>query len=381
MIDTIVLTIPETSFSIRDHDKFNPSTSNLFNANFYRLGSRSNFSCVQNPTKSDLKKGNYKPRLTVTKRMKKGEFEITLRIDFSIPKLLFGNNFDEVDETDFQTVILLLHDKLINMGVFVSHDYLSRADVSAVHFCKNIPYTDYTTPYMILKELSKVNLNQKLDINKTDYRNEGHCLKFHSNSFEIVFYDKLKDLNKAESSEKRSIEKDNSIQFDLFKENKRRNPFEVIRFEVRLNNRSKLRRFFKNIDIYDDLIFYSVFKKHLSQKVLLHFYSKIENIYSLQAYKPKNTKDFLIEIRTMNPKIKLRKLLQMLGLKMAIEEMGIREFRELIKQFGNTNWYRLKRDYSSLIFSQVKSNKILSINNALCNFQPLKLSDFQNNLL
>jgi hypothetical protein len=301
MIDTVVLTISEESFSIFNHNKFNPSTENLFNPNYYRLGSRSNFSCVQNPTKSDLKKGNYKPRLTVTKRMKKGKFEITLRIEFSIPKLLFGNNFDEVDETDFQTVILLLHDKLKNMGVLVSYDHLSRANVSAVHFSKNIPYTNYTTPYMILKELSKVNLNQKLDINQTDYRNEGHCLKFHSNSFEIVFYDKLKDLNKAESSEKRSIEKDNSIQFDLFKEDRRRNPFEVIRFEVRLNTRSKLRRILKNMDIHNDLIFYSVFKKDLSQKVLLHFYSKIESIYSLQAYKPKNTKDFLIEIRTMNP--------------------------------------------------------------------------------
>jgi len=377
MIDTVVLTISEESFSISDHKKFNPSTENLFNPNYYRLGSRSNFSCVQNPTKSDLKKGNYKPRLTVTKRMKKGKFEITLRIEFSIPKLLFGNNFDEVDETDFQTVILVLHDKLINMGVLVSHDNLSRADVSAVHFSKNILLTDFTTPSFILNELSKINLTQKLDINQTDYRNEGHCLKFHSNSFEIVFYDKLKDLNKAKTSEKRAIEKDNFIQFDLFQENKHIKPFEVIRIEVRLNNRTKLKQIFKKIEIQNELTFSSIFHKPLSQKVLLHFFDQIESDYSLLVYKPKTSKDFLTDLKTANPNIKLRKLLQLFGLKTAIEEMGIREFREITKLFGNNTWYRIKKDYSLLKMPlNINCNWIKSLKNALLDFQPLKLPDF-----
>ena len=105
MIDTIVLTIPEESFIINKHEKFSPSTKNLFYPNYYGLGARSNFSCVQNPTKPELRSGNYKPRLTVTKRMSKGEFKIVLRIEFSIPKLLFGNNFDEIEETDFRSAL------------------------------------------------------------------------------------------------------------------------------------------------------------------------------------------------------------------------------------------------------------------------------------
>ena len=112
MIDTVVLIIPEESFSISDHNKFNPSTINLFQPSYYRLGSRSNFSCVQNPTKTELRSGNYKPRLTVTKRMKNREFQITLKIEFSIPKLLYGNNFDEIEETDFQEIIKILTEKI-----------------------------------------------------------------------------------------------------------------------------------------------------------------------------------------------------------------------------------------------------------------------------
>ena len=59
MIDTIVLTLSEQSFSITEHDKFNPSTGNLFYPNYYRLGARSNFSCVQNPTKAELRINMY----------------------------------------------------------------------------------------------------------------------------------------------------------------------------------------------------------------------------------------------------------------------------------------------------------------------------------
>ena len=380
MIDTIALTIPEESFSIIDHDKFNPSTSNLYNSNFYRLGSRSNFSCVQNPKKSDLKKGIYKPRLTVTKRMKKGKFEITLRIEFSIPKLLFKNNFAEVEEKDFQSIILILHHKLASMGVSISYINLSEANVSAVHFSKNVVLTDYKTPFCILKELSKIDLNQKMDINKTDYRNEGHCLKFHSNYFEIVFYDKMKDLDNAKMSGKRAVEEDNLIQLDLFK--KKPKPLEVLRMEVRLNSRTKLKRILKEINAQNNLSFHSIFIERLSQRILMHYFSIIESSFSLLSINIKSTSEFLSEIKIFNPKIKIRKLLQLLGFKSAIEEMGIRGFREFIKIFGANNWYRLKKEYASINFPYQKSDKISIIKKTLLDFKPLKLSESLNeNLL
>ena len=43
---------------------------------------------------------------------------------------------------------------------------------------------------MILKELSKIDLNKMLDLNQTDFRNEGHSLKFRANSFEVSFMKK-----------------------------------------------------------------------------------------------------------------------------------------------------------------------------------------------
>lgn len=148
MIDTIVLTLDENSFEIVEHDKFSPSTEGLyFRSSYYRLGGRANLTCVQNPTSTELRNGIYKPRLTVTKRIDKHhQFQITLKIEFSIPKLLYGNNFDELEDDDFTLVISKLKQSLRDMGVIVSEPVLINAQVSAIHFSKNIPLVDYPTP-------------------------------------------------------------------------------------------------------------------------------------------------------------------------------------------------------------------------------------------
>lgn len=142
MIDTIVLTLKQDMYTIFEPDKFSPSTKGLYDTDtgYYRLGGRSYITCKQNPTPSELKKGIYKPRLTVTKRVSRGgTFEIPLKIEFSIPKLLYGNNFDELTDADFTAVIQKLKAVLKEMGVRVFEHFLINAPVSSVHYSKKYP--------------------------------------------------------------------------------------------------------------------------------------------------------------------------------------------------------------------------------------------------
>lgn len=81
----------------------------------------------------------------------------------------------------------------------------------------------------------------------TDYRNEGHAVRYHANTFEVTFYDKMKDLQKAHYSERRAIERDNRIQFDIFKRNPVPKQLEVLRMEVRLGTRTKIKSLMKQI--------------------------------------------------------------------------------------------------------------------------------------
>jgi len=384
MIDTIVLVLNTGMFTILDHDKFSPSTKGLYSSTdgYYRLGGRSNFTCKQNPTRDELKRGIYKPRLTATKRMNKaGKFEITMKVEFSIPKLLYGNNFDELTDEDFTTVIQKLNTILKSMGVYVFEQNLINAPVSSVHYSKNIILTDYSTPYTYLSQLAKLNINRRLDTNRTDFRNEGHSFKYRANSFEIVFYDKIKDLQQAKVSDKRAEEAENTIQLNIFDTLKKQKPFEVLRMEIRLNKRAKIRQILKKIGKEIEPTFINIFKQDTAQKVLLHFIDEIEESYPpLLTYQYKGLKKCIEELMIANPQLKPTQALELTAFRGLLEEMGVREYREMMKMHGNYHWYNLNNKMKKLNYKSVKSVFSL-LREQIDIFEPVKLLAFQDKML
>lgn len=384
MIDTIVLTLKTGMYTIFEPDYFSPSTRGLTDptAGYYRLGGRSNITCKQNPTHNELKRGIYKPRLTVTKRINRaGNFEIPLKIEFSIPKLLYGNNFDELTDTDFPAVIQILKGVLKEMGVYLFEKNLINAPVSSVHYSKNIALTDYTTPYTYLEQLTKLNINKRLDANRTDFRNEGHSFKYRANSFEIVFYDKIKDLQQARVSEKRAEEKDNALQLNLFDKLIQRKPLEVLRVEIRLNKRQKISQILKKIDREVEPTFTNIFSQDTAKKVLLHYISEIEDAYPpLLTYQYDSPKKFFERLLVANPRLKPTQALELMGFRMLLEEIGVREYRQMTKRHGSYYWYNLNNKMKKLNHTDEISVFSL-LRKQITDFEPLKLLAIQNEML
>jgi len=383
MIDTIVLTLKTGMYTIFEPDYFSPSTRGLTDptAGYYRLGGRSNITCKQNPT-PEIKKGIYKPRLTVTKRINRaGNFEIPLKIEFSIPKLLYGNNFDELTDADFPAVIQKLKVVLKEMGIYLFEKNLINALVSSVHYSKNIALTDYTTPYTYLTQLTKLNINKRLDTNRTDFRNEGHSFKYRANSFEIVFYDKIKDLEQAKISEKRAEEKDNAIQLNIFDVLENKKPFEVIRMEIRLNRRQKINQILKKIGKEVEPTFTNIFNQDTAKKVLLHYISEIEDAYPpLLTYQYDSPKKFFERLLVANPRLKPTQALELMGFRMLLEEIGVREYRQITKRHGSYYWYNLNNKMKKLNYTDEVSVFSL-LRKQITEFEPLKLFAIQGKML
>lgn len=377
MIDTVVLTLSKDMYTILDRDKFTPSAKGLYDP-LGGFGGRSYIKCTQNPTASELRRGIYKPRLTVTKRPSRlGGYDIPLRIEFSAPKMLFGNNFDELSDEDYPSLITRLNTMLKAMGVFIFEDNLMNAPISAIHFSKNIPLTDYTTPYTYIKELTKVNINRRLDTNQTDYRNEGHSFKYRANSFEIAFYDKLKDLEQGKKSEKRAIEKDNALQLGLFDRVSNRTAFEVLRMEVRLGKRQKLKQIINAIGLTMKPTFRNFFSEKVAQKVLLHYLEEIESNYpSVLTYEYDTPEKFFTEFLINNPEKRLTSALKYLAMRILLEKLGVRGFRQLIGRYSDGAWYSLNSDMKKI--KRVKDVSLFDlIRENVISYQPLKLVDFQ----
>lgn len=384
MIDTVVLLLPQHAYQITEPDKFVPSArwiTGISSSAVHGIQSR------QNPTKKELLAGIYKPRLTLFYRHH-GEKQVMLKIELSLPKLFFGNNFQELKQKDLQPLLTKLSATLNQMGVIVDLQELAKAPVSVIHYSKNIKLTDGSTPYHYISKLKESNMRMSLDVNQTDYRNEGHSYKWHCNSYEIVFYDKIKDLENAKLSDKRSMEKDNAIQLNLFPKLAKRNPafaypglparqasaghrkkLEVLRMEVRLNKRQKMKQLFGKLGIKTNLTLKSLFKPAISKKVLLHYLDELENKrLPILDSKIENDKAYLADLVFNNPGLSTKRILQAYGLSKALELVSLPELKVILLKNNRKDWSKFMVEMSSIKIHNT-ANPLLDLKQHISKFR------------
>jgi hypothetical protein len=346
-------------YRITEPDKFRPSARWIKNPLLITSDIRSK----QNTTKKELRHGIYKPSLTLSNCTgPSGLRDIMLKVELSLPKLLFGNNFQELQYKDFSLIVKKLVKKLEAMGVEVDKNILAQAPVSAIHYAKNIVLKDGSTPFHYIQKIKESNISVALDTNQTDYRNDGLSYKWHCNSYEVVFYDKIKELEKAKQSSKRTIEKDGALQIKFLDRLTCRKKLEILRMEVRLNKRQKIKQLFAKLGIKSDLTFRNLFKPATAKKVLLHYLDELESKRpALLDYKAKDDEALLAVLCFNNPELRPKQILQMFGLKKALEFMTPRELRVLFSRFHSR---RLQR-----FMAEIKKVKLPNDNNSFGNFR------------
>ena len=168
MIDTVCLLIPKDKMIY------------LSGASSWELHSKTDQyeKYVRNPSKAEKDTGKYFPKITGYKRRMSQDANV--RLEFSAPKLLFLNNLDELENSDFPSAIEVLQERLKTMGVVVQKQVLENASVCSVHFSKNILLENgYTSNYLI-SEINKVNLRKSFDFAKTRFMNDGQSLYAHT---------------------------------------------------------------------------------------------------------------------------------------------------------------------------------------------------------
>ncbi|MFZ5954409.1 MAG: hypothetical protein ACOYT8_04925 [Candidatus Dependentiae bacterium] len=368
MIDTIVITLSRDLFEITDPELFIPSAAWALSKKIER-GMQSK----QNPLKKELTKGIYKPRLTLAYRYNLlGKPEIILKIELSLPKLVFGNNFSELRYKDFPSIINKLVATLQAMGICTTSTAIASAPVSAIHYSKNMCLTDGSTPHFYINKIKEANTKLSLDVNETAYRNAGHSFKWLTNYYEVAFYDKIRDLEKAQTSNKRAVEKDNELQLTTHEQlQKRRTKFEVLRMEVRLNKRVKIKELFTKLGIKTDVTFKKMFKPAISKKVLLHYFDELVSKRPLLLdYQSTNGKALLVDLMFNNPNLGPKQLLQLYGFKKVLEIMDMRELRTMFSRCSPRSWQRLIADVSKIQLSRALDH-FKALREQLVKFEPI----------
>ena len=171
MIDSIVLLLASNMYRISDPDKFTPSARWINNPVLITSGIRSK----QNTTKKELRNGFYKPYLTLSNHVShNGLRDIILKVELSLPKFFFGDNFQELQHKDFNALNRLLTERLSTMGIIVEEATLAHAPacpaklnkrrrIAAIHYAKNIVLQDGSTPYHYLQKIKESSISLRLD--------------------------------------------------------------------------------------------------------------------------------------------------------------------------------------------------------------------------
>lgn len=295
---------------------------------------------------------------------------------------MHGNNFDELIDSDFDTVIDKLHEKLKDQGVFIYRSVLASAPVSAIHYSKNIVLTDGRLPKYWLDTLAEANISKRMDTNKDAYRNEGHLFKTHAKTFEVAFYDKIRDLQQANVSMDKAFENDNEVQLGLFDTlSKQRKFFEVLRFEVRLNTRTKIKSVFKTVGIKRPPTFQALFRSDYAMKVLLYYLDDIRSKRpALLDFKQWTTKKLLLQIMVQLPKMKPSTLLKIAGMKAITDEMGLREARQIMFCYSDKSWYRFIAEMNAISYPD-RIDPLLELRQKLVTYEPVHMVDYEQYLI
>jgi hypothetical protein len=316
----------------------------------------------RNPSEIERKLGIYVPIYTLYRRYR-NELDISLNIQFSIPKLLYKNNFQEVCEYDFESIIDELELKLKMHKFHISRGRLIDSKVVGVHFSKNILLSDGLNCPMVLNQLKKaLDTNLKQDFSENQFKNGGQIIHIHNKDSEFAIYDKVRELEQGKISEDRSIDKQVYTQLNLLDELLNNN---YLRLEFRMTGQKAIKRKIQRYaPEYSEipLTFKELFSRKLSQAMLSSFWKKeIKDKYVSITWKPEDFYEKMISIKNLNPQLSERQLINISFMQGVISDRGIQALRSTMGWYGKKSykWSSYKKLLKSL---KLEDNRLYIIN-------------------
>lgn len=378
MLDTVVLSLDISEFRIMatHYGRWSPDVTNYLKPPYVKLGGRKFAVSTRTPTRKDVLNGVYLPRLKLIKSARTGGYSTRLYVEFSAPKVLFNNNFDELADGDFDNVCKQLSKALRRLGVVVAKETLKTAQVNVIHYSKNVILTDGRLAKMLVRELAKANVSTRRRSKTKTYGNDGEAMYFHTNKWAFVAYDKLAEFRRSRNSKKELLEKDYYCQLSLFDEFTPATPFEVIRLEVRYTDRRTIKANLKRAGVVfsDELTFAELYSEHTAKTLLLYELSQLETATPDILSTERDLDRFIDSL--LSNQAKPDRIVYAVGVKKILEQYGSRGARSRINA-SSSQWSRLIAKTDSLDFTRQENDTITTIRQSIEVFRRVKLTNYR----
>lgn len=319
---------------------------------------RPSFTYYQNPP------GTNKPRYV-------------MYVKFSVPKLIYGNNLQEAYESHRSKVISRIKQELERIGLALTEEQIRNTEVTKLDIAKNIIFRNHVSTSQIIKDLETADISTVYDVARDRFGNGGKSWRLHTNTEEVVVYDKIYDLMHSKVSEKRAIENDNYSQHHLLNQLSRHNELSVIRLEVRLNTKKKIRDTLARAGVANaSLRFDDLFSTDLSRRVLKYEWQSIlDRIPKVPLLE--DTPDGLFVRILSDETATPLKALAKLGLLWLLSTKDTRYIRNLFdERFGQHAWGRIKGSRDPPPGKQLEN--LLHISKTIEDMQPVDIDEISS---
>ncbi len=368
MIDTVKLAIaynqrPKWLYGLEKSLKHNSNTGGVM--------------LTMNPGQGYKATGIYRPRLTYREQPTSNGVDRRLLIELSLPKLMFGNNFSELRDADFDAVTEKISAALCDTyGLNISPDELAVSNVTKIDYGKNIIFADHTPISSITNSMRTADISKTYDVQRTNFKNGGHIYHIHTNSLDVAMYDKIADLKKEKVSAKRSYEKDGYGQMNLLEPLGATKSVGVARFEVRLNGSKKIRSELKNVSFYGGTTFRELYSTALSRKILLSHWTQVFTKIPKVLLDSENPTNLFVSIAKANPDLTCTQAMAIAQYQTMLKDHDERYLRNLIEVLFNPAQYRRLKQKSREPPPTSQLKTLLIVTDALTAMKPVSIDDY-----
>lgn len=349
MIDSTGFSIPYGQYTILDPSAFRPTFNKIDSNNPYEIDQflkdkKGLQRYTLNPKSEYRRQGYVYPNVTIYETYKRTSgYQCNLKPHISIPKMLFGHSVEEVNNSHYQQAVTTCQNRLKDMGIYVYERAIHEASVTMLHYCMNILMQTEADARRLLNALNRMALDERYDNHSRDYSNKGKAVRFHTNTFELIFYLKYYDFLETgiDRIDRKATLQEKTIAKKLIRTN---TIPPLIRIEVRFNGKPSIRQHLRTILGIDKRTwtFKEVFDEEISRKVIQHYWNKLtSNPLNKLMLMEVSDEDIYRKLREKFITTPQRVLDNTIGMFKRLQAQGTVSYKEeLLRTYSRSKWYK-----------------------------------------
>lgn len=300
-------------------------------------------------------------------------------VTFSVPKLLYGNNIEEVTEDQYDDVVKLLCQQLhyLPLQIDIYKKTIERAKVKRIDFGKNTLISELVPADQFCSMLMRSEHRYRSKYAQVQYLH-GDLYRENIKHRSVVIYDKLAEFRntlKKEGREPNTREK-------FFLTAEKAHLFQVFRLEVQLQNSTQVATELEHFGLErDNINFGNVFTEELAHSVLIKYWKQL--IANLDPNPELFSDDNILTTfneMAINKGIKTpMNFFATFGLRYAAHKCGLGNIKDIVyREYGSQAWLRLKDLYEEPDLNKGLYTFIASMEKIIDNMEPLQFGGYDD---